>query len=477
MSSTLPLDPDACYAALLARDARFDGHWFVGVSSTGVYCRPVCRVRTPKAANCSFFAHAAAAEAAGYRPCRRCRPELAPRAFSLVAATEQLALAARERLDAGFDGSLAALADTLGVTDRHLRRIFQAQFGVGPLQYQQTQRLLLAKALLTDSRLAVAEVAARAGFGSTRAFHSAWAQQYGLEPLALRKSSAPAAAAAAPQLQLGFRPPYAAEALLRFLDRRAVPGVEQVDAEAGRVLRAWPLPDGRCGCLAVQFEDARVRLSLSPLLWQQPAAVLAGVRAWLDLDADPQAIDARLQAATLPTTPGLRLPGCADRFELGVRAILGQQVTVAAARTLASRLVEHFGAALPESECLDEAVTRRFPNASELAPVPSEDLAATIRLPLKRAQALTALAQAWPRLAFARRSGDPLAAEQELQQLPGIGPWTAAYLLMRGWPWPDRFLPGDVILRQQLERRPEVRAEACAPYRSYAVLQLWSDAP
>lgn len=468
----MPLDPTACYTALTARDARFDGQWFVGVSSTGVYCRPVCRVRTPKAANCSFYELAAGAEAAGYRPCRKCRPELAPRAFSALMASEQLAAAARERLDAGFFASLAKLADELGVTDRHLRRIFQQHWGVSPLQYQQTQRLLLAKALLTDSTLAVADVALRAGFGSVRAFHSAWAQHYRFNPLALREGQR--AQAPVPRLQLGFRPPFAVEALLRFLALRAVPAVECVDEAARSITRAWPLPDGRWGQLRARFGDRAVALELSPLLWQQPAPVLAGVRAWLDLDANPEAIDAHLQAAGLPLQPGLRLPGAADRFELGLRAILGQQVTVAAARTLATRLVTQFGAELTER--LDGGPTHRFPLPAELARLPAEAIAA-LGMPLKRAQALVALAQAWPQLAFAARRGPPEEAERELQQLPGIGPWTAAYLLMRGWPWPDRFLPGDVVLRQQLERLPLAQPEACRPYRSYAVLQLWNAAP
>lgn len=472
-----PPDPKACYAALRARDERFDGHWFVAVQTTGIYCRPVCRVRAPKFENCHFYFLAAGAEAAGYRPCRRCRPELAPRAFSHVGATEQLAQAARERLDAGFYGSMAALATELGITDRHLRRIFQLQFGVSPLQYQQTQRLLLAKALLTDSPLRVSDIAARTGFGSTRAFHAAWAQHYRFEPLALRREPTGKAGASAPSLQLMWRGPYAVTALLQFLARRAVPSVEQVDVEAQRITRAWPLPDGRWGTLTVQFETKGVRLQLSPVLWQHPAAVVSGVRAWLDLDADPSAISGCLEKAGLPMLPGLRLPGCVDRFELGVRAILGQQVTVAAARTLATRLVAHFGTPLSESETPSHDAVHRFPTAAELAQVSADTLASTIRLPLQRARALVALAQAWPVLSFAQRTGMPADAERSLQALPGIGPWTAAYLTMRGWPWPDRFLPGDVVLKQQLAQRPSVQPDAAAPFRSYAVLQLWHDAP
>ncbi|WP_374435760.1 Ada metal-binding domain-containing protein [Inhella sp.] len=470
------LDPNACYAALTARDPRFDGQWFVAVSSTRVYCRPVCRVRTPKAANCSFYELAAAAEAAGYRPCRKCRPELAPRAFSALVASEQLAQAARERLDAGWLQGLADLAAELGVTDRHLRRIFQQHWGVSPLQYQQTQRLLLAKALLTDTDLPIADVALRAGFGSARAFHAAWAQHYRLVPGDLRRQAKPGSNAPRARLQLGLRPPFATEHLLRFLGLRAVPAVEEVNENARTITRCWPLSDGRWGQLRARLGERAVELELSPLLWQQPGAVLAGVRSWLDLDANPAIIDAHLQAAGLPVLPGLRLPGCPDRFELGLRAILGQQVTVAAARTLATRLVERYGQPLPAEERLESGPTHRFPRPEELATVPAEDIAA-LGMPLKRAQALQALARAWPQLRFARRQGEPALAERELTELPGIGPWTAAYLLMRGWPHPDRFLPGDVILRQQLERHPQVQPEACAPYRSYAVLQLWNAAP
>lgn len=476
MDIATPLNPEACYAALQARDARFDGHWFTGVTSTGVYCRPICRVRTPLARNCRFFPHAAAAEAAGFRPCLKCRPELAPRAFSVMEASRSLAHAARERLDAaareGAPAAMDEIAARLGITDRHLRRIFAESFGVAPLAYLQTQRLLVAKQLLTDTALPLASVALQAGFGSLRAFQDAWLKQYRLPPSQLRAQQA-MATAERPQLQLGYRPPLALGALLAFLAARAVPGVEQVGER--QILRTLRGSGGAAGQLLVRFEPARERalLTLSPALWPQAAAVLAGVRRWLDLDADPGPIAQQL--ADLDPIPGLRLPGGLDRFELAVRAVLGQQVSVAAARTLATRLVERFGERLPEAEQLQAGDAWLFPTPAQLARAGTDAIAAC-SLPARRAAALAGLAQHWPRLAIATAQGDPDAAERELTQLDGIGPWTAAYIRMRAWPWPDRFLPGDLVLRQQLAALPAARPEAWAPYRSYAVLQLWARA-
>lgn len=474
-STPRPLDPAACYAALQARDARFDGHWFTGVTSTGVYCRPICRVRTPKAENCRFFPHAAAAESAGFRPCLKCRPELAPRSFSVMEASRSLAHAARERLDAaarhGEGPSLEALAKGLGVTARHLRRIFADAFGVSPLAYLQTQRLLTAKQLLTDTQLPLASVAAQAGFGSTRAFQDAWSQQYRLAPLQLRKQ---AAQTAAPPLTLSYRPPYAVPELLSFLAVRAIPGVEDVD-QARRRVRRTVRAGTTVGQLAVEFDAdlPRVRLHLSDTLWPHAAEIQGRVRQWLDLDADPDAIAQRL--AALRPTPGLRLAGGVDRFELAVRAVLGQQVTVAAARTVSQRVVQAWGQALPDAQGLGEGQAWLFPTPQALAHASAEAVAAC-GMPLRRAQCLVGLAQAWPALRMAQPTPhDPDAAEAELQQLAGIGPWTAAYIRMRAWPWPDRFLPGDGVLRQQLALDPH-DPSVFAPYRSYAVLQLWQRA-
>jgi len=475
MAAMAELHPDRCYAALAARDARFDGHWFTGVTSTGVYCRPICRVRTPLAKNCRFFAHAAAAEAAGFRPCLKCRPELAPRAFSVMEASTSLAAVARERLDAaaqqGQPIPMGELARQLGISDRHLRRIFIDSYGVAPLAYLQTQRLLTAKQLLTDSALPLATVAMQSGFGSLRAFQDAWSRQYRLPPSQLRQRQG-SARAERPQLQLGYRPPLALDALLFFLAARAVPGVEAVgERDILRTLRIGTA----AGQLRVRFEPERHRalLSLSPALWPQAAAVLAAVRRWLDLDADPQPIAERL--AALQPIAGLRLPGALDRFELAVRAVLGQQVSVAAARTLATRLVQRFGERLPPAEHLDAREAWLFPTPAQLARA-GVDAIAACGLPGQRALALSGLSQRWPALAIATAHGTPDDAERELLALAGIGPWTAAYIRMRAWPWPDRFLPGDLVLKQQLAQLPGADPSAWTPYRSYAVLQLWARA-
>ncbi|MCZ8234330.1 MAG: Ada metal-binding domain-containing protein [Inhella sp.] len=488
------LDPAACYAALQARDARFDGHWFTGVTSTGVYCRPICRVRTPKAHNCRFFPHAAAAEAAGFRPCLKCRPELAPRAFSVMESSRSLAHAARERLDAqvrqGQTDSMDALADALGITARHLRRVFEQAFGVSPSAYLQTQRLLAAKQLLTDTNWPLADVALRAGFGSVRRFQEVWQQHYRLPPSRVRRAVRPLADGACVSdraLTLPYRPPLALEALLSFLAVRAVPGVEVVDRDRATLRRTvrWPTQGGEArGTLTVRFEPEqhRARLWLSDPLWPHAPELQAQVRQWLDLDADPTAIAQRLHA--LPGVLGLRLPGAMDGFEIAVRAVLGQQVSVAAATTLATRLVRRFGQPL---DTLDACQSIWGPNGPWCFPTPealarpAPEVLATIGLPQRRAASLQALARAWPSL-----PADPKARQAALQQLPGIGPWTAAYVHMRATPWPDVLLPGDLIVKRQLERwSAQVAAESpnptaaplnpehWAPYRSYATLALW----
>ena len=475
------LPPDAAYAALQAHDARFDGRLYVGVTSTGIYCRPVCRVRLPRRENCRFFTTAAQAEAERFRPCMKCRPELAPRALAWTTtdASRTLAQQAAEWLDRCEDAeaSVEGLARHLGITSRHLRRIFQAEHGVSPLQYLQTRRLLLAKALLTDSQLPVQEVAFAAGFASLRRFNAAFVEHYRLQPSALRREGG--AAVPASRLRLAYRPPYDVAGVLAFLAPRAVAGVERVDADS--ITRSLALDHaGRrhAGWLRVRFERAvEVSVELSATLWPAVGSLLPLLRRWLDLDADPDAIGAALGAGGVP---GQRLPGCLDRFELSVRAVLGQQVTVAAARTLAGRSVERFGEPLAEAP---EGCGRLFPTPERIAAASRDDIA-SLGIIGRRADSLIALAQAWPTLAFARREGTPEAAAEALTALPGIGPWTAAYMLMRGWSWPDAFPPGDVVLRKALSgggppvspRAYLAAAERYRPFRSYAVLHLWRGA-
>ncbi len=488
--ASTPLSAEHCYPALLARDARFDGLWFVGVSSTGVYCRPVCRVKTPRRENCRFFANAAQAEAAGYRPCLRCRPETAPGAdwrWSVTDASRTLARQAAELIAADPRQNVSALAGRMGLSSRHLQRIFEAEHGVSPLAYLHTRRLLLAKQLLMDSPMGMAELAEAAGFGSLRRFNALFVQHYRMQPSRLRKAGElPAAVTACgePALRLGYRPPLAVDALLAFLQARAVPGVEHVDRGQRLISRSLRLPhQGHevCGRLVVRFQPERNIVLLSPCssLWSAAGSLIPLVRRWLDLDAAPEAIQQQL--AGLPAVePGLRLPGCLDRYELAARAVLGQQVTVAAARTLAARLVDRFGEPLPLAHQTTE-VRQLFPRPERMAGLTVEQIA-ELGIIRTRAQALIALAQRWPELAFARRQGSQDDAAAELQDLPGIGLWTAQYMLMRGWSAPDLFPPGDVVLKQQLSEpgmpapTPRVlaqRAQAYSPYRSYAVLQLW----
>jgi len=489
MSSPL-LPPDAAYAALQARDARFDGRLYVGVTSTGIYCRPVCRVRLPRRENCRFFPTAAQAEAAAFRPCMKCRPELAPSAlpWSTADASRTLAVQAAAWLDACDDAeaSVEDLARHLGITSRHLRRIFQAEHGVSPLQYLQTRRLLLAKALLTDSTLPIQEVARAAGFASLRRFNAAFLEHYRLQPTALRREGGRSAPLS--RLRLAYRSPYDVAGVLAFLAPRAIAGVELV--EEGMVTRSLAVMHaGRrhVGWLRVRFAPPgggrdEVLAELSPSLWPAVGTVAPLLRRWLDLDADPDAIAAALGHGAVP---GQRLPGCVDRFELTVRAVLGQQVTVAAARTLAGRFVARFGEPLPDAP---PGCGLLFPTPARIAAATRDDIA-SLGIIGRRADSLIALASRWPALAFARREGTPEAATEELTQIPGIGPWTAGYMLMRGWSWPDSFPPGDVVLRRALGAAAApadasplsakaylAAAERYRPYRSYAVLHLWRHA-
>ena len=490
------LDADAAYLALKARDARFDGRLFVGVTSTGIYCRPICRVRTPRRENCRFFETPAQAEAAAFRPCLKCRPEVAPGpglAWSVMDASSTLAKQAATALDhiafdsdGGSGPTLARVAQQLGVTDRHLRRIFQAEHGVTPVQYLQTRRLLLAKQLLTDSRLSMAQVALASGFGSLRRFNAAFAERYRLSPTQLRREGRDDVAVPEPQepaieLTLGYRPPYDVEALLRFVERRAIPGVEAVDAQAlrlRRTLRAGVL-SSEPGWLDVQFVPQRhhVKLRLAPTLAAASGGVAQAARRWLDLDASPEVIDTAL--ITLPGGGlGTRLPGSLDGFELAVRAVLGQRVTVAAARTLARRLVERFGTSLPTP--WPELATA-FPAPEVLAQAEPDRIG---ELGILRAQvgAIQALAREWPEMEALAASQPPQALVQRLVQTPGLGAWTAHYIAMRWQGWPDAFPPGDVAALKAMglpkgtraEREAETRSQAWTPWRSYALLRLWN---
>jgi AraC family transcriptional regulator of adaptative response / DNA-3-methyladenine glycosylase II len=488
----MQLEPDAAYQVLAARDARFDGHLFVGVTSTGVYCRPICRVRTPQRRNCRFFETPAQAEAASFRPCLKCRPEIAPGPglpWSVMDASRTLARQAAQALDgqaaSGEVPRLVEVAARLGVSDRHLRRIFVDEHGVTPMQYLQTRRLLLAKQLLTDTRLPVAQVALASGFRSLRRFNAAFAENYRMSPRRLRGESdddvvSPSGEALdAVKVTLAFRAPYDERALLRFVALRAIPGIEQVDgATIRRTVRAGTVA-ADAGWIEATFVPGmpRVKLRFAAALAPASSRIVAAARRWLDLDAMPDTIDTAL--ADLPGPPGLRLPGSLDAFELAVRAVLGQQVTVAAARTLARRLVERFGTpiATPWSE-----VDRLFPDPRRLAVAALEDVA-ELGIVRVRANAIIALARAWPQLSRTLAdSGSPQALVEALVALPGFGPWTAHYIAMRAFGWPDAFPPNDVAVLKAMhtlfgagtQKQAQERAEPWRPWRAYAVLRLWN---
>lgn len=479
----MPLDDATAYLALKTRDARFDGRLFVGVTTTGVYCRPVCRVRTPRAENCRFFGNAASAEAQGFRPCLRCRPELAP-GLSLVDSPHTLALQAARMIEqatrAGHDVYVPEVAARLGVTDRHLRRIFHEVHGVSPVDYLTTQRLLHAKQLLTDTPLPVTQVAHASGFASVRRFNAAFAERYRLNPTALRRDRDARHVAQAGTLvvRLGYRPPYDIEGLLRFFAARRLDGIETIDGLSLRRTLAWTLPGGRqvAGWLAGRFVPERheLELQVAPSLLPVLGAVLQRVRQGLDLDADPDAVDGALRSLPVPPRPGVRVPNGIDGFETAARVILGQQVTVAAARTLTRRLVERFGTPI-ETPWPD--LHRLFPSARSIAEAP-DDAIGSLGIVRQRIGALKALAREVTAGRIELHRGAPLASTLEaLRALPGIGEWTAQTIAMRALAWPDAFPSTDVAVLNALgtrsARAAEAAAEAWRPWRAYAVIRLW----
>lgn len=456
----MTLEHDSCYRALAARDHRFDGRFFVGVLTTGIYCRPICTARTPRADRCRFFATAAAAEKASFRPCLRCRPELAPGRAPVDAGT-RLARLAADRLAAGAEGNIEALADELGLSSRQLRRVVKQQLGVSPGELARTHRMLIAKQLLTETDLPVTEVAMAAGFGSLRRFNALFKQRYNLTPSSFRRRPPRSADL---QLRLEYRPPLAWTELLDFLQARAIPGVETVD---GEVYRRNVRLKGHHGEVRVERNDERsLLLTASPSLARVLPILVARLRALFDLDADAQQVDAHFQddpvlGPLVRQCPGLRVPGAFDGFELAWRAVLGQQVSVRGATTLSGRLVERFG---------EDGLS---PTSEKLAASAIDDVAG-IGLPRERARCLVELARAVEDGRVRLEPGrDPQATIAALVELPGIGPWTAHYVAMRALRWPDAFPHSDLVLKKRLGPNPERLARPWSPWRAYAAMHLW----
>ena len=484
------LDPDACYRALAARDQRFDGRLFVGVVTTGIYCRPVCPARTPKRENCRFFPSAAAAQAAGFRPCLRCRPETSPELASWRGTANTVSRALALIADGALDGDEAridALAQRLGLGERQLRRLFESHLGASPIAVAQTRRLLFAKQLVHETRLPMAEVALAAGFGSVRRFNATFRRLYGRPPSALRRTAASAmsgAAEAGVTLFLRYRPPYDWEAMLAHFAARAVTGVERVEGGAYcRTVRH----EGELGTIEVTHAPKRQSLRVAirfPDMRALPALV-ARVRRVFDLGADIDAINAHLSqdpslAQLVARRPGLRAPGGWDGFELALRAVLGQQVSLEAARGLARRLVALCGPALPPERCVDPALTHGFPGAAEVA---AADLA---QMPMPGARKATLKAVAEAALAdpgLFRAFGSIEEAVARLRAIPGVGEWTAQYIALRALREPDAFPASDIgLLRgaagiDGIRPSPAAlarRAEPWRPWRAYAAQHLWT---
>ncbi len=487
----MDLDREACYRAIQARDPRFDGRLFIAVRTTGIYCRPICPARTPKLENIVFYSSAAAAQEAGFRPCLRCRPESSPDLAAWQGTSNTvsraLALIADGALD-GDDADVERLALRLGIGERQLRRLFQSHLGASPIAVAQTRRVLFAKQLIHETRMSMTQVALAAGFGSLRRFNHTFRRLYARPPSVLRRQSSGAAAGAGDRsgitLRLSYAPPYDWPAMIGFLAGRAIPGVEVVTPD--RYRRTIEL-DGHHGTIEVTPVMGRHAVAVTirfPSVKALPA-IVARVRRVFDLGADVRAIAARLAedpclAPLVAARPGLRVPGAWDGFELAVRAVLGQQITVTAARRLAGKLVAAYGEPLPPAGHFMPGLTTLFPHPGRLV---GAELA-KLGIPGARAVALSGLAAAaasQPRLFHP--DGDLDAAVARLRALPGIGPWTAQYIAMRALRDPDAFPAADIGLLRATAGADGVRPTAAAllsraekwrPWRAYAAQHLWT---
>jgi len=482
-------DREICYRALETRDARFDGRLFVGVTSTGVYCRPICPARTPQFRNCRFFSSAAAAQEAGFRPCLRCRPETAPDLASWRGTSNTvsraLALIADGALDSG-DSSVVKLSKRLGMGERQLRRLFEEHLGASPIAVAQTRRVLFAKQLIHETRMPMTEIALAAGFGSLRRFNEVFRDLFHRPPTALRRNDSRGwvPAKMGVRLRLRYRPPYDWDSMLAYLQPRAIPGVEVVEDDSYQrtveiegymgLVQVVHLPHVHSLAVGIRFPNVRCL-----------PAIVARVRRLFDTSADIGIIDEHLSrdsglARLVAERPGLRAPGGWDGFELAVRAVLGQQVSVAAARRLAEQLVLRHGKRLPVESDRHPGLSHVFPTAQCLARSESIGLG----MPSARLLSLKALAEAamGDRNLF-RPFGTIEEAIARFRSIRGIGEWTAQYIALRALREPDAFPASDVgLLRgaalvdgmRSSPHRLLKRAESWRPWRAYAAQHLWA---
>ena len=475
----MTLDLQVCSRARLSRDPRFDGKFFIGVIGSGVYCRSICPAPTAKEKNCRYFPTAAAAAEAGFRPCLRCRPECSPGTPAWLGTSNTVSRALRLIGESGLEDGVESLAERVGVGSRHLRRLFIHHLGATPSAVAQTRRLHFAKKLIDETRLPLGEVALASGFGCVRRFNAAIRKTFKRTPTQIRRLARQTEVQPENEyvFHLRFRPPYHWNGMLAFLAERATPGVELVDQNTYR--RSISL-NGNQGHFEVSLNqdadrhslDVRVQIADPRSLF----AIIERIRAMFDLNADWSAIAQSLRgdpqlAAPLRAQPGLRVPGCWNGFELAVRAILGQQITVKGATSLAGRLTKSFGQPLTKANGL----THLFPTPEVLA-----DAKLTgVGLTEKRAQTIRALARAVNdgRISFDRVI-DKESFLNRLCEIPGIGSWTAQYVAMRALGEPDAYPTGDLGLLRALAitspRDLDKRVEPWRPWRAYACMYLWT---
>jgi AraC family transcriptional regulator of adaptative response / DNA-3-methyladenine glycosylase II len=478
-------DFESRYRVVRSRDARFDGWFFVAVTSTGIYCRPSCPAMTPKRANVRFYPTAAAAQSGGFRACKRCRPDATPGSPEWDARADLASRAMRLIADGVVDREgVAGLARRLGYTERHLHRLLVAAVGAGPLALTRAQRAHTARLLIETTALPISQVAFAAGFASIRQFNDTVREVFATTPRELRRARGHRGEVAPGEisLRLPYRIPFDASSILNFLGARAVPGVE--DFVQGVYRRTMRLPHG-AGIVALSDGGDHVRCELRLQDLRDLGAAVQRCRRLLDLDADPVAVEEVLGADPLlaplvRSSPGQRVPGSVDGAELAVRAVLGQQVSVAGARTLAGRLVAQYGQPLPVALAgTDERLAHLFPEPASVAGADP----GTLAMPAARREALRGLARA---LADGEIFLDPGADREEVESrllsLRGIGPWTSSYIAMRALGDPDAFLSTDLGVRRAISELGQASdragvaalAERWRPWRSYATQHLWA---